>query len=295
VLIYGETGTGKELIARAIHDASRRSGSTMVKLNCAAISAGLVESELFGHVKGAFTGAVDKRTGRFELADGGTLFLDEIGELPLEVQAKLLRVLQDGEVRPVGGLDSRRVDVRIVAATNRTLAALRAGAMRQDLFFRLTVLVIEIPPLRDRREDLPLLAAHFLRMLHERGTQSANGLEREALELLEDYPFPGNIRELENLIEGISLVLPPGQTTIRGGDVRAWLRRRGVMVTDRTSDASRVPLRLADLESWAISEALRQAHGNKSLAAQILGISRDTLYRKIHELNLPVDLPESRT
>jgi DNA-binding NtrC family response regulator len=295
LLIVGETGTGKELIARAIHTNSRRAKRPFVPINCAALPRDLVESELFGHRRGAFSGAVPEHPGLFVAAHGGTLFLDEIGELPLEVQAKLLRVLQDGEVRPVGGLDSRRVDVRIVAATNRTLAALRAGAMRQDLFFRLTVLVIEIPPLRDRREDLPLLAAHFLRMLHERGTQSANGLDREALELLEDYPFPGNIRELENLIEGISLVLPPGQTTIRGGDVRAWLRRRGVMVTDRTSDASRVPLRLADLESWAISEALRQAHGNKSLAAQILGISRDTLYRKIHELNLPVDLPESRT
>jgi len=295
VLILGETGTGKELIARAIHTNSRRAKRPFVPINCAALPRDLVESELFGHRRGAFSGAVTEHPGLFVAAHGGTLFLDEIGELPLEVQAKLLRVLQDGEVRPVGGLESRRIDVRIVAASNRTLASLRDGAMRQDLFFRLSVLVIEIPPLRQRREDLPLLAAHFLRVLHERGTQGANGFEPEALELLEDYPFPGNVRELENLIEGISVVLPPAQTTIRAGDVRAWLQRRGVIVTDRTSDASRVPLRLADLESWAISEALRQAHGNKSLAAQMLGISRDTLYRKIHELNLPVDLPESRT
>jgi DNA-binding NtrC family response regulator len=295
VLILGETGTGKELIARAIHTNSRRAKRPFVPINCAALPRDLVESELFGHRRGAFSGAVTEHPGLFVAAHGGTLFLDEIGELPLEVQAKLLRVLQDGEVRPVGGLESRRIDVRIVAASNRTLASLRDGAMRQDLFFRLSVLVIEIPPLRQRREDLPLLAAHFLGVLHERGTQAANGLEPEALELLEDYPFPGNVRELENLIEGISVVLPPAQTTIRAGDVRAWLQRRGVIVTDRTSDASRVPLRLADLECWAISEALRQAHGNKSLAAQMLGISRDTLYRKIHELNLPVDLPESRT
>jgi len=295
VLILGETGTGKELIARAIHTNSRRAKRPFVPINCAALPRDLVESELFGHRRGAFSGAVTEHPGLFVAAHGGTLFLDEIGELPLEVQAKLLRVLQDGEVRPVGGLESRRIDVRIVAASNRTLASLRDGAMRQDLFFRLSVLVIEIPPLRQRREDLPLLAAHFLRVLHERGTQGANGFEPAALELLEDYPFPGNVRELENLIEGISVVLPPAQTTIRAGDVRAWLQRRGVIVTDRTSDASRVPLRLADLESWAISEALRQAHGNKSLAAQMLGISRDTLYRKIHELNLPVDLPESRT
>jgi two-component system response regulator HydG len=294
VLIFGETGTGKELIARAIHTNSRRVKRPFVPINCAALPRDLVESELFGHRRGAFSGAVTEHPGLFVAAHGGTLFLDEIGELPLEVQAKLLRVLQDGEVRPVGGLDSRRIDVRIVAASNRTLASMR-GAMRQDLFFRLSVLVIEIPPLRQRREDLPLLAAHFLHVLRERGTQFANGIEPEALELLEDYPFPGNIRELENLIEGICVVLPPGQHTIRAGDVRAWLQRRGVVVTDRTSDASRVPLRLADLESWAISEALRQAHGNKSLAAQMLGISRDTLYRKIHELNLPSDLPDSQS
>lgn len=295
VLILGETGTGKELIARAIHTNSRRIKRPFVPINCAALPRDLVESELFGHRRGAFSGAVTEHPGLFVAAHGGSLFLDEIGELPMEVQAKLLRVLQDGEVRPVGGLDSRRIDVRIVAASNRTLASMRDGAMRQDLFFRLSVLVIEIPPLRLRREDLPLLTAHFLRVLQERGSRSANGMEPEALELLEDYPFPGNIRELENLIEGICVVLPPGQNTIRAADVRAWLQRRGVIVTDRTSDASRVPLRLADLESWAITEALRQARGNKSLAAHMLGISRDTLYRKIHELNLPSDLPDSQT
>jgi DNA-binding NtrC family response regulator len=296
VLILGETGTGKELIARAIHTNSRRAKRPFVPINCAALPRDLVESELFGHRRGAFSGAVTEHPGLFVAAHGGTLFLDEVGELPLEVQAKLLRVLQDGEVRPVGGLDSRRIDVRIVAASNRTLASMRDGAMRQDLFFRLSVLVIDIPPLRQHREDLPLLTGHFLRALQERGTRSVTGMEPEALELLEDYQFPGNIRELENLIEGICIVLPPGQATIRAADVRAWLQRRGVAgAADRTSDASCVPLRLADLESWAITEALRQAHGNKSLAAQMLGISRDTLYRKIHELNLPLDPPDSQT
>jgi len=169
------------------------------------------------------------------------------------------------------------------------------GGMRQDLFFRLSVLVIDIPPLRERREDLPVLTAHFLKVLQERGIRSANGMEPEALDLLEHYPFPGNIRELENLLEGICVVLPPEQTTIRASDVRAWLRRRGVPDTDRTSDATHVPLKLVELEAWAIAEALRQAHGNKSAAAQILGISRDTLYRKIHDLNLASDLPDSRT
>jgi transcriptional regulator with PAS, ATPase and Fis domain len=295
VLIVGETGTGKELIARAIHANSRRARRPFMPINCAALPRDLVESELFGHRRGAFSGAVTEHPGLFVAAHGGSLFLDEIGELPLELQAKLLRVLQDGEVRPVGGLDSRRIDVRIIAASNRTLPSMRDGGMRQDLFFRLSVLVIEIPALRERREDLPVLTAHFLRVLQERGTRSANGMEPEALELLDHYPFPGNIRELENLLESICVVLPPEQATIRAGDVRAWLQRRGVAVTERTSDASRVPLRLADLEAWAITEALRQTHGNKSLAAQMLGISRDTLYRKIHELNLPLDPPDSRT
>jgi len=295
VLIVGETGTGKELIARAIHLNSRRARRPFMPINCAALPRDLVESELFGHRRGAFSGAVAEHPGLFVAAHGGSLFLDEVGELALEVQAKLLRVLQDGEVRPVGGLDSRRIDVRIIAASNRTLPSMRDGGMRQDLFFRLSVLVIDIPPLRERREDLPVLTAHFLKVLQERGIRSANGMEPEALDLLEHYPFPGNIRELENLLEGICVVLPPEQTTIRASDVRAWLRRRGVPDTDRTSDATHVPLKLVELEAWAIAEALRQAHGNKSAAAQILGISRDTLYRKIHDLNLASDLPDSRT
>ena len=295
VLILGETGTGKELIARAIHANSRRAKRAFVPVNCAALPRDLVESELFGHRRGAFSGAVSDHPGLFVAAHAGSLFLDEIGELPLDVQAKLLRVLQDGDVRPVGGLDSRRVDVRIIAASNHTLVSMRDTRMRQDLFFRLSVLVIEIPPLRDRREDLPLLTSHFLSAIRERGVHDVTGIEPAALEMLADYPFPGNIRELENLLEGISLTLPADEHVIRGADVRAWLRRRGEAGHDRTIDASHVPLRLADLETWAITEALRQAHGNKSLAAQILGISRDTLYRKIHELDLPVDLPDSRT
>ena len=292
VLIVGETGTGKELIARAIHANSRRSKRPFVPINCAALPRDLVESELFGHRRGAFSGAFADHAGLFAAAHGGSLFLDEIGELPLDVQAKLLRVLQDGEVRPVGGLESRRVDVRIIAASNRSLAAMRDNRMRQDLFFRLSVLVIEIPPLRERRDDLPLLIAHFLGAMRDRGVHRVEGLDPQALDLLADYAFPGNIRELENMLEGLAVTLPDGRATIRADEVRARLRRRGAPVGDRTSDATHVPLNLNDLEKWAIGEALRQAHGNKSRAAQMLGISRDTLYRKLHELDL-VELSDS--
>jgi DNA-binding NtrC family response regulator len=295
VLIIGETGTGKELIARAIHANSRRAKRPFVPINCAALPRDLVESELFGHRRGAFSGAFAHHAGLFAAAHGGSLFLDEVGELPLEVQAKLLRVLQDGEVRAVGGLESRHVDVRIIAASNRSLAAMRDNRMRQDLFFRLSVLVIEIPPLRERRDDLPLLIAHFLAAIRERDGRRVEGLDPQALELLADYPFPGNVRELENVLEGLAVTLPDGRTIIRAEEVRARLRRGGAPIGDRTGDATHVPLNLSDLERWAIKEALRQAHGNKSRAAQMLGISRDTLYRKLHELDLHSEWPDAAT
>jgi transcriptional regulator with PAS, ATPase and Fis domain len=206
----------------------------------------------------------------------------------------MLRVLQDGEIRAVGGLESRRVDVRVVAATNRSLAVMREGRMRPDLYYRLSVLVIEIPPLRDRRDDLPLLIGHFLAGMRERGVRSVDGIDAGALDLLADYPFPGNIRELENMLEGLSVALPQGRTTIGADDVRGWLRRRGEC-GDRTGDATHVPLKLVELEAWAIAEAMRQAHGNKSTAAHILGISRDTLYRKLREVWLSAEVPDSRT
>jgi DNA-binding NtrC family response regulator len=294
VLILGETGTGKELIARAIHANSSRARRPFVPVNCAALPKDLVESELFGHRRGAFSGAVTDHPGLFMAANGGSLFLDEIGELPLDVQAKLLRVLQDRDVRPVGGLESRHVDVRIIAASNRTLISLRDGGMRSDLYFRLTVVVVEIPPLRERREDLPLLTAHFLRGNRDRGGH-AEGIETAALESLTHYSFPGNVRELENLLESLSVTLPADRHMISVADVRAWLKRRGEVVDHPTVTVSQVPLRLAELEAWAISEAIRRANGNKRLAARILGISRDTLYRKIHELSLSTDLSDSRT
>jgi transcriptional regulator with PAS, ATPase and Fis domain len=294
VLIVGETGTGKELIARAIHANSRRAKRSFVPINCAALPRDLIESELFGHRRGAFSGATSDHPGLFAAAHGGTVLLDEIGELPLDAQAKMLRVLQDGEVRAVGGLASRRVDVRVVAATNRSLAAMRDDRMRPDLFYRLSVLVIEVPPLRDRRDDLPLLIRHFLTGLGEPGMHRVDGIDAGALDLLADYPFPGNIRELENMLEGLSVTLPPTRATISADDVRGWLRRRGEG-GGRTGDAMHVPLKLVELEAWAIAEAMRQAHGNKSTAAHILGISRDTLYRKLHEIDLASKMPDSRT
>ncbi|MBI4486257.1 MAG: sigma-54-dependent Fis family transcriptional regulator [Acidobacteria bacterium] len=294
VLIVGETGTGKELVARAIHANSRRAKRPFVPINCAALPRDLIESELFGHRRGAFSGAASDHPGLFASAHGGSVFLDEIGELPFEAQAKMLRVLQDGEVRAVGGLESRRVDARIIAATNRSLAAMREGRMRPDLFYRLSVLVIEIPPLRDRGDDLPLLIGHLLAGMRERGVHRVDSIDASALELLADYRFPGNIRELENMLEGLSVALPPARTTISADDVRGWLRRRGEG-GNRSGDATRVPLKLIELEAWAIAEALKQAHGNKSTAAQILGISRDTLYRKLHELKQTLEVPDSRT
>jgi transcriptional regulator with PAS, ATPase and Fis domain len=231
--------------------------------------------------------------GLFVAAHRGTLFLDEIGDLPLEAQAKLLRVLQDGEVRPVGSLESTHVDVRIIAASNKSLAAMGAGAMRQDLFFRLSVLVIEMPPLRERRDDLPLLVAHFLARIRERGVARPESVDPHAFELMLHYPFPGNVRELENMLEGVSLTLPPDRTTIRAEDLKSWLRHRGRSAAPPISTGP--SLRLHDLEIWAIGEALKQTHGNKRRAALLLGISRDTLYRKLEEMSLAAEVPDSRT
>jgi transcriptional regulator with PAS, ATPase and Fis domain len=289
VLLTGETGTGKELVARAIHSGGRRATKAFVAVNCAALPRELVESELFGHRRGAFSGADRDFPGLFAGAHGGTLFLDEIGDLPLEAQAKLLRALQDGEIRPVGGLESRRVDVRIIAATNRGLSELRGGRLRPDLFFRLSVLLIELPPLRERHDDIPHLVAHFLVQLRARGVASVEGIDADALELVAGYPFPGNVRELENLLEALSVTLPPERRSIRVDDVRAWLRRRSV---GSASALVHSHLRLDELEAQAIEEALRASHGNKSQAAHLLGISRDTLYRKLQDRTR---VSESRT
>ena len=282
VLIVGETGTGKELIARAIHANGRRARRPFVPINCAALPRDLVESELFGHRRGAFSGAVTDHPGLFVAAHGGSLFLDEMSELPLDAQAKLLRVLQNGEVRPVGGLDSRHVDVRIIAAAIAA-SPIAATGHAPGSFFRLSVLVIEIPPLRERREDLSLLIAHFLDRRGSAAPAASTASTPQRSTCWPRIPFR-QFRELENMIEGLSVMLPAACATIRADDVRGWLQRRGVAATSH--GATRRVCRSSSSPSrpGPSREALRQAHGNKSAAAHILGISRDTLYRKLHEL-----------
>jgi DNA-binding NtrC family response regulator len=289
VLIYGETGTGKELIARAIHDASRRSGATMVKLNCAAISAGLVESELFGHVKGAFTGAVDKRVGRFELADGGTLFLDEISELPLDTQAKLLRVLQEQEFEPVGSSKSRRVDVRVIAATNRDLAAeVQAGRFRADLYYRLNVIPLELPPLRERRDDIPELAAYFVAGMSRKHGRRITQIAPHTLQALVDHTWPGNIRDLQNTIERAVILCDGDQLTLDQPLVAPPQPRNG----SGTAHAEAAPedsLRLDDAERRHIIAVLKQTRGvieGPRGAAALLSLKPSTARFRMKKLGI---------
>ncbi|MDO8677863.1 MAG: sigma-54-dependent Fis family transcriptional regulator [Acidobacteriota bacterium] len=287
VLIIGETGTGKELLARAIHANSRRRDRPFVPVNCAALPRDLIESELFGHRRGAFSGAHADHQGLFVTAHRGTMLLDEVGELPAEAQAKFLRVLQDGEVRPVGGLDSRRIDVRVIAATNRSLADLRAGSLRQDLFFRLSVLVIEVPPLRERVDDILRLVHHFLARYSDRDAPRLSGLTPDALDVLTRYSYPGNVRELENLVHSLCTTLPPDRTEIQAADVLGCLQRQGASPPPAAPEPPKdLTLNLRGLETWALKLALERTGGNKSRAAQLLGISRDSLYRKLHELEL---------
>ncbi|MCU1235135.1 MAG: Sigma-54 dependent transcriptional regulator (modular protein) [Candidatus Solibacter sp.] len=273
VLIEGETGTGKELIAQAIHTNSRRQHRPFVKLNCAAIPLGLLESELFGHEKGAFTGAVAQKLGRFEAADGGTLFLDEIGDIPLELQAKLLRVLQEQEFERLGSTHTRRVSVRVVAATNQDLAGLVAEKLfRIDLYYRLNVFPIALPPLRHRMEDIPMLVAHFVHRYAESMAKQIGKITSEAMEGLLRYPWPGNIRELQNFIE------------------RAVIMTRGD-VLQLTALPSHVefptePVTLADAERDHILNALRETNwvvGGAAGAAARLGVKRTTLISKMRK------------
>jgi formate hydrogenlyase transcriptional activator len=276
VLIEGETGTGKELIARAIHSSSRRRDRPFVKLNCAAIPLGLLESELFGHEKGAFTGAVALRLGRFEAADGGTLFLDEIGDIPLELQAKLLRVLQEQEFERLGSTHTRRVNVRVVAATNQDLAGFVAEKLfRMDLYYRLNVFPIALPPLRQRLEDIPMLVAHFV---HRYSASMAKQIEKigsNAMEALVRYPWPGNIRELQNFIERAVI--------LTNGDVLhlSPFPSHAAFPTD--------PVTLADAERDHILKALRESNwvvGGRAGAAARLGVKRTTLIGKMHKRGL---------
>jgi transcriptional regulator with GAF, ATPase, and Fis domain len=298
VLIHGETGTGKELIARAVHDASPRRDRPLVKLNCAAISAGLVESELFGHVKGAFTGATDKNIGRFQLADGGTLFLDEIGELPLETQVKLLRVLQEREFEPVGSAKSQSVDVRVIAATNRRLEdEVARGKFRADLYYRLNVFPLEVPPLRERHGDVAELAAYFVERLSRKVGRPARPLARAAVEQLERHDWPGNIRELQNTIERALIWSTGDEITID------WpLAARSMPRVD--SSAARPPpagdgtpmsgatsggTTLVEVERQHIVAMLKRTEGiieGPKGAAKMLGMKPSTMRYRIRKLGI---------
>ena len=247
VLITGETGTGKELVARAIHNLSPRRDRPLVKVNCAAISAGLVESELFGHVKGAFTGATERRVGRFEHAHGGTLFLDEITELPLESQSKLLRVLQEQEFEPVGSNRTVKVDVRVLAATNRNLAeAVREGRFRMDLYYRLLVIPVDVPPLRERREDIPALAAHFVARLARQFGRRVKRISEATMRQLMAYDWPGNVRELENFLAR-AVVLSPGEVLDAPLDLMA---DRAELLRSRRPNRSKTRNAVTSKASW---------------------------------------------
>jgi DNA-binding NtrC family response regulator len=266
VLIHGETGTGKELIARALHEQGPRREGPLIKLNCSAISAGLVESELFGHVKGAFTGAAERRIGRFELADGGTLFLDEVSELPLETQAKLLRVLQEREFEPVGSAKTIRVDVRVVAATNRDLAAdSRGGRFRSDLYYRLNVFPIELPPLRSRRDDIPVLAEHFMRRMARKLGKPLERIAPETLRLLCAHSWPGNIRDLQNTIERAA-VLSPGPALVVDWDLGPAQERNGGLTAPEAREAhgsrhnGTAPPQVADTGPGQSLESIERGH-----------------------------------
>lgn len=293
VLITGESGTGKELVARALHEGSPRAAKPIVTVNCAALAENLLESELFGHERGSFTGADKRREGRFAQANGGTLFLDEIGEMPFALQAKLLRALQQGEVQRVGSDSPMTVDVRILAATNRDLRQeVTARRFREDLFFRLNVISIEVPALRQRTEDIPLLAAHFLERFATRNRKQIRGFSTTALDALLRYPWPGNVRELENAVER-AVILGTGDLITERElplslhatpDSPALLASPVALATAESPSLAGFPLE--EVERRAIVDTLRESDDNKSEAARRLGITRATLHNKLKKYNL---------
>ena len=282
VLIQGESGTGKELVAAAIHYESSRASKPYVRVNCAAIPAGLLESELFGHEKGAFTGADQASPGKFELADQGTILLDEIGDMPIELQVKLLRVLQEQEIERVGGKQPRRINVRVLCASAKNLAGLvKEGRFREDLYYRLQVIPIRVPPLRERKEDIPELSSYFLRKFgRERGLDFT--LTGEAAAALDSYDYPGNVRELRNLLERITVLAPAPR-------IQLWdlpLELRGLSADRHEEVEINLAAAVASAEKRCILKALQTSGGNKTGAAEILGISRKNLWEKMKQYNL---------
>jgi len=284
VLILGESGTGKELLANAIHHNSQRSNHNFVPINCAGLSESLLEDELFGHVKGAFTGATTARAGRFEHAHGGTLFLDEIGDMPATMQAKLLRVLENGEVIRVGANEGRKVDVRVISATNTNLAErVESKEFRQDLYFRIKGATIEIPPLRRRREDIPLLIDQFISEANKAHKTNIKGITKEASRALMAYPWPGNVRQLRNVVE--NMVVLAGTDKLTTEDLPADIQHQGQQIANLQMQGL-AGISIEDAEKQLIANTLKMVSGNREQAAGILGIGERTLYRKIKEYGL---------
>jgi len=294
VLIRGETGTGKELVAHAIHLNSPRCDGPFVKVNCAALSPGVLESELFGHEKGAFTGAVSRRMGRFELADGGSLFLDEVGDIPPEIQVKLLRVLQEREFERVGGEETIKIDVRVVSATHRNLEALvSSGAFRQDLYYRLNVFPIELPPLRERPTDVPLLVQHFITRFSPVTGKRVARVDESFMDTLMAYPWPGNVRELENLVERAMVLCSEGVLTGEDLQFNPAIPAEGAVVVTPPPVVEPRPLPglLQDEEKKGILRAIEASGGNMAAAARLLGMNRSTLYYRLRKHDLLHVLP----
>ena len=288
VLITGENGTGKELIAHAIHQASRRKDGPFISLNCAAVPAELIESELFGHEKGAFTGAVARKAGKFERAHGGTLFLDEVGDMPAAMQAKLLRVLQTGELERVGGNDTLKVDVRVLAATNKELQQeIEAGRFREDLYYRLNVVPLVSPPLRERKEDIPLLVERFLVDAAARNHRRPPKLGASAMAALASHDFPGNVRELRNLVERIVILAPPEARELDEADVRDFVptKRRGE-VKARLREGATLAELVEEAERQIVAEALEAHGGAVAEAARALGVDRSNFHKKLKALGI---------
>jgi two-component system response regulator HydG len=283
VLLLGESGTGKELLARALHDNSTRAKTPFIAVNCAAIPESILEAELFGYEKGAFTGATTSRDGRFEAAHGGTLFLDEIGEISRHVQVKLLRVLQEGEIERLGaGGKTRRIDIRLIAATNVNLAEeVKAGRFREDLYYRLNVIPVGVPPLRDRRDDIPLLAQHFVQVYAEKNGKAISGCSPTAIERLTEYGWPGNVRELENAIERAVVLTRANQTVIDEEALPREIRDATPGTASASSLTFPIGMPLAEIEMRVIHETLRHTRGDKRLTAKLLGIATRTIYRRL--------------
>jgi two-component system nitrogen regulation response regulator NtrX len=287
VLIYGENGTGKELVARTIHHLSRRRTGPFVEVNCAAIPEELIESELFGHVRGAFTGAVADRRGKFEVADGGTIFLDEIGDMSLKTQAKVLRVLQEQTMEPVGGVARIKVDARVVAATNKDLQSeIRTGRFREDLYFRLNVIPIFVPALRDRHEDIPLLADHFMAGFAREYGHRIKTFGPAATAVIQSYTWPGNVRELRNVIERLMIMVPGDSISASDLDFLAHGTAPQVRLIDETVERLSLHEARERFERDFILRVLAEQQGNMSRTAEVLGVERSNLYRKMRSFGI---------